>query len=147
MDEIDHRVQSMNADTCAVFTITDKTTNASLGAHAYLSGTSKTNYDVLTVQDSTIICNDAVTVTARAEATDFVAQSRGTVLLSLLGQLEASIQSTSFEVKLGGTSIVNAKGSVQTCTYNSGANDDYDAVLDGIKAAIVAKNITGLTVE
>tara|TARA_B100000131_G_scaffold323153_1_gene380156 strand:+ start:537 stop:3458 length:2922 start_codon:yes stop_codon:yes gene_type:complete len=128
-----------NADTGAVCTVTNGS------AHAYLSGTSKTNYDVLTVQDSTIICNDEKTVTARAEATDFVAQSRGTILLSLLGQLEASIQSTSFEVKLGGTAIVNEKGGIQTCTYTSGASADYDDVLDGIKGQIDGKNITGMT--
>ena len=130
-----------NADTGAVCTVTNGS------AHAYLSGTSKTNYDVLTVQDSTVICNDAVTITARAEATDFVAQSRGTVLLSLLGALEASIQSTTFEIKLGGTAILAEKSSVQTCTYTSGSSADYDDVLDGLKSAIEAKNITGLTVE
>ena len=129
-----------NADTGAACTITNGS------AHAYLTGT-KTNYDITTVQDTTIITNDAVTVTTQAAATDFVAQSRGTVLLSLLGVLEASIQSTSFEIKLGGTAILAEKSSVQTCTYNSGASDDYDAVLDGLKAAIVAKSITGLTVE
>ena len=129
-----------NADTGAACTITNGS------AHAYLTGT-KTNYDITTVQDTTIICNDAVTVTTQAAATDFVAQSRGTVLLSLLGALEASIQSTDFEIKLGGTAILAEKSSVQTCTYTSGASDDYDAVLDGLKAAIVAKSITGLTVE
>jgi len=120
---------------------------ANSSAHTYLTGTSNTNYDVLTVQDTTIITNDLVTVTTQAAATDFVAQSRGTVLLSLLGALEASIQSTSFEIKLGGTAILAEKSSVQTCTYTSGASDDYDAVLDGLKAAIVAKSITGLQVE
>ena len=129
-----------NADTGAACTITNGST------HTYLTGI-KTNYDVTTVQDTTIICNDAVTVTTQAAATDFVAQSRGTVLLSLLGQLESSIQSTDFEIKLGGTAILAEKSSVQTCTYTSGASDDYDAVLDGLKAAIVAKSITGLTVE
>mgnify|MGYP003145986507 CR=1 FL=1 len=127
-----------NADTGAACTITNGS------AHAYLTGT-KTNYDITTVQDTTIICNDAVTVTTQAAATDFVAQSRGTVLLSLLGALEASIQSTDFEIKLGGTAILAEKSSVQTCTYTSGASDDYDAVLDGLKAAVDAKNITGMT--
>ena len=129
-----------NADTGAACTVTNGS------AHTYLTG-ANTNYDVLTVQDTTIICNDLVTVTTQAAPTDFVAQSRGTVLLSLLGALEASIQSTSFEIKLGGTAILAEKSSVQTCTYNSGASDDYDAVLDGLKNAIVAKNITGLSVE
>ena len=129
-----------NADTGAACTITNGS------AHAYLTG-AKTNYDITTVQDTTIICNDAVTVTTQAAATDFVAQSRGTVLISLLGTLEASIQSTDFEIKLGGTAILAEKSSVQTCTYTSGASDDYDAVLTGLKNAIVAKNITGLNVD
>ena len=129
-----------NADTGVQCTVTNG------GAHTYLTGV-KTNYDVLTVQETTIICNEAVTVAKQADTTDFVAQSRGTVLLSLLGALEASIQSTDFEIKLGGTAILAEKSSVQTCTYTSGASDDYDAVLDGLKAAIVAKSITGLTVE
>ena len=128
-----------NADTGAACTITNGST------HAYLTGT-KTNYDITTVQDTTIICNDAVTVTTQAAATDFVAQSRGTILLSLLGALEASIQSTTFEVKLGGTAIVNEKGGIQTCTYTSNSSADYDDVLDGIKGQIDGKNITGLSV-
>ena len=129
-----------NADTGAVCTVTNGS------AHAYLSGASKTNYDVLTVQDATIICNDQKTVTARPDATDFVAQSRGTVLLSLLGQLESTIQSTDFEIKLGGTAIVAEKGSIQTCTYSSQPSDDFDAVLNGLKSDIDSKNITGLDV-
>ena len=124
-----------NADTGVACTVTFPNNSA-----AYLNGV-KTNYDVLTVDAATIITNDLVTVTAKPEPTDFVAKSRGTLLLSLLGQLEASIQSTTFEVKLGGTSI----GSTQTATYTSLATDEVDDVLDGIKAAIDAKSITGMT--
>ena len=128
-----------NADTGAACTITNGS------AHTYLTG-GKANYDILTIQDKTIVTNNLVTVTALPAPTSFVAQSRGTILLSLLGALEASIQSTTFEVKLGGTAIVNEKGGIQTCTYTSGASDDYDDVLDGIKGQIDGKNITGLNV-
>ena len=128
-----------NADTGAACTVTNGST------HTYLTGTSKTNYDVLSVQDTTIITNDAVTVTAQAATTGFVAQSRGTVLLSTQGVLEASIQSTDFEVKLGGTAILAEKSAIQVCTYTSGGTVDFDDVLTGIKAAIDAKNITGMT--
>jgi len=121
----------------------DYTTTES--AAAYLDGV-KTNYDITTVQDTTIICNDIKVITTQAAPTDFVAASRGTVLLNLLGTDETSIQSTSFEIKLGGTAILAEKSSVQTCTYTSGASDDYDNVLDGLKSAIDAKSITGLTV-
>ena len=128
-----------NADTGAACTVTNGS------AHTYLTG-AKTNYDVLTVQDTTIICNDLVTVTTQAAPTDFVAQSRGTVLLSLLGALEDSIQNTNFEIKLGGTSIVNEKGSIQTCAWGSSGTATYDTVLDNLKQQIDNKNITGLTV-
>ena len=128
-----------NADTGAACTVTNGST------HTYLTGTSKTNYDVLSVQDTTIITNDAVTVTAQAATTGFVAQSRGTVLLSTQGVLEASIQSTDFEVKLGGTAILAEKSAIQVCNYTSGGTVDFDDVLTGIKAAIDAKNITGMT--
>jgi hypothetical protein len=128
-----------NADTGIACTVTNGS------AHTYLTGTSKSNYDVLSVLDSTIITNDLVTVTAQAATTGFVAQSRGTVLLSTQGVLEASIQSTDFEVKLGGTAILAEKSAIQVCTYTSGGTVDFDDVLTGIKAAIDAKSITGMT--
>ena len=124
-----------NADTGVACTVTFPGSSA-----AYLNGI-KTNYDVLTVDAATLISNDLVTITAKPEPTDFVAKSRGTLLLSLLGKLDASIQSTEFEVKLGGTSI----GSTQTAAYTSQADDEVDDVLDGIKLNIDARNITGMT--
>ena len=129
-----------NADTGAACTIT----NAGAAA-AYLTGV-KDNYDVLTVQDTTIICNNAVTITAQPEPTTFVAQSRGTILISLLGALEASIQSTTFEVKIGDTAGQNSIGGTKTCTYTSTATDEFDDVLNGIKGKIEDENISGLTV-
>ena len=63
-----------NADTGAACTVTNGS------AHTYLTGTSKANYDVLSVLDTTIITNDTVTVTTQAAPTDFVAQSRGCLL-------------------------------------------------------------------
>ncbi len=104
--------------------------------HVYLTGV-KADYDVLSVQATTIICNNLVEVTTQPTPT-FVAKSRGTLLLS---GTKADMASQTWEVKLGGTSI----GSTQTCTYNSTATDEYDEVLTGIKAAIDAKNITGFT--
>ena len=129
-----------NADTGAACTVTFPNNSA-----AYLNG-AKTNYDVLTVDAATIISNDLVTVTTQPNPTGFVARSRGTILLSLLGQLEASIQSTTFEVKIGDPAGQNSIGSTKTCTYPSTATDDFDDVLDGIKVKIDAENITGLTV-
>jgi len=120
-----------NAATGAACTITNGS------AHSYLTGI-KSNYDVLTVQASTIICNDAVTVTTQAVPA-FVAKSRGTVLLS--GTAEQMFSQT-WKVTVGGSSI----GGNQTATYTSGAADKFDTILTGLKTAIENLSITGLTV-
>ena len=117
-----------NADTGAACTVTNGS------AHAYLSGTSKTNYDVLTVQDSTIICNDEKTVTARPEATDFVAQSRGTLLLS--GKIE-QMQGETFSVTVAGST---------TSSYTAANDADFDEILTNLETKINALSISGLTV-
>ena len=132
-----------NADTGAVCTITDKTAtpNAAIGAHAYLNGI-KSNYDVLTVDAATFITNNTKVITAKAAPT-FVAASRGTILLT---GTPADMLSTSWEVKLGGTAILAEKSAVQVCTASSDSDDEYEDVLTKIKAAIDAKNITGMNV-
>jgi len=120
-----------NADTGVACTITDTATSSALGAHTYLTGV-KTNYDVLTVHDSTIITNNTVTVTTQANPT-FVAQTRGTLIL--LGT-DAQMASETFTATVAG----------QLATYTSQATDGYDEVLAGLKTAIEGKNISGLTV-
>jgi len=129
-----------NADTGAVCTITDKTTNAAIGAHAYLDGT-KSNYDVLTVDAATFITNNSKVITAKAAPT-FVAASRGTVLLT---GTALDMISQDWEVKLGGTAILAEKSAIQVATATSDSDDKYEDVLTKIKAAIDAKNITGMT--
>ena len=116
-----------NADTGAACTITNGS------AHAYLTGT-KTNYDVTTVQDTTIICNDAVTVTTQAAATDFVAQSRGTLLLS--GKIE-QMQGETFSVTVAGST---------TAAYTAPTDADFDQILDDLETKINDLSISGLTV-
>jgi len=116
-----------NADTGAACTITNGAT------HSYLTG-AKTNYDVLTVQDTTIITNDLVTVTTQAAATDFVAQSRGTLLLS--GKIE-QMQGYDFSVTVAGQT---------TSSYTAASNADFDEILDTVKSRIEALSISGLTV-
>ena len=59
-------IRIWNADTGVPCTITDSETSSALGAHSYLSSTARTDYDVLTIQDSTIITNGSVTVAAQA---------------------------------------------------------------------------------
>ena len=117
-----------NADTGAACTITNG------AAHTYLTGTAKTNYDVNTVQDTTIITNDAVTVTTQAAATDFVAQSRGTILLS--GKIE-QMQGETFSVTVAGST---------TAAYTAPTDADFDQILDDLETKINALSISGLTV-
>ena len=122
-------VKIWNASTGAACTITDTATSSALGAHTYLTGV-KTNYDVLTVHDSTIITNNTVTVTTQA-APSFTAQTRGTVIL--LGT-DAQMGSETFTVTVAG----------QTATYTSQSDDGYEEVLDGLRTAIIALNVSGI---
>ena len=120
-----------NATTGVVCTITDTATSSALGAHSYLTGT-KSNYDILTVHDSTLITNNTVTVTVQANPT-FVAQTRGTLLL--LGTAD-EMGSTTFKATVAG----------QLATYSSQSSDGYEEVLTGLKSAIDNLSISGLTV-
>jgi len=116
-----------NADTGAACTVTNGS------AHTYLTG-ANTNYDVLTVQDTTIICNDLVTVTTQAAPTGFVAQSRGTLLLS--GD-KLLMQGETFSVTVAGST---------TAAYTAASDADYDDILNTLKSRIEALSISGLTV-
>ena len=123
-----------NADTGVPCTVTNGS------QHAYLNGV-KANYNVLSVQATTVICNNLVPVTTQPVPT-FVAQSRGTLLINTLPYGESSIQEKDFEIKLGGTSI----GTTRVISHTSTATDDYETVLTALETKINAENITGLTV-
>ena len=110
----------------------DYTTTES--ASAYLTGISRSNYDVLSVQASTIICNDSVTVAKQAAPTDFVAASRGTLLLT--GDL-IQMQSQLFSVTVAGQT---------TAVYRAASDADYDDILNTLKSHIEALSISGMTV-
>lgn len=103
-------------------------------AQNYLTG-ARTNYDIVTVQDTSVITNNTVTAAVRA-APNFVTKTRATLILS------GASESTSYSVTL------NAGGgaSDQTFSTTSGATDTYDTVLTTIKNGIDALNISGLTV-
>ena len=124
-----------NADTGVACTVTFPNNSA-----AYITGV-KTNYDVVSVQATTIITNNLIEVTTQPVPT-FVAKSRGTLLISTLPEGESSIQSQPFEIKLGGTSI----GSTITISHTSGASDTYETILTALETKINAESITGLTV-
>ena len=99
------------------------------GAQAYLTG-DRDNYDVLTVQDTSIITNNKVVAAKVADPT-FVEKTRATLVLSGVAA------SSSFDVTINGSSIT---------THNSSSSDTYDDVLTDLKTAIDGLSISGLTV-
>ena len=99
------------------------------GAQAYLTGV-RTDYDVLTVQDVSIITNKTK-VAAVTAAPSFTANSQGTI--KLIGDSNG----IPYSITVAGTSAI---------TFTSGNTDDYSAVLTNMKTQIDNKNISGLTV-
>ena len=107
------------------------------GCQAYLTGT-QVNYDVLTVHDTTIITNNTIEVTKQDNPT-FTAATRATV--ALLGS-DSQLGSETFTITLSGSGMSGD----QVCTYTSASSDGYEEILDGLKAAVAAKNISGMAV-
>jgi len=113
-----------NAVTFATCTVTYGT-----GAQAYLTG-ARTDYDILTIQDKSIITNKTTTVAKNADPT-FNANRQGTIKLS------GTAHSTKYDVSVAGQAIT---------TYNSSNTDTYDDVLSELKTRIDGLSISGLTV-
>jgi len=112
-----------NAVTFAPCTITYGT-----GAQAYLTGT-RTDYDVLTIQDKSIVTNKTTTVAKNADPT-FHLYRQGTY-------------------KISGTSVETTySGAVagQSWSVTTDNDDTYDDALTKIKTAIDNLNISNLTV-
>ncbi len=109
-------------------------TSAGSLAKTYLTG-ARTNYNILTVQDTSIITNNLITVNATT-APSYTANTKAT--LSLFGAVAGGTDNYS-------VTITPAGGSASTATYNSSSGDSYDDVLTGIRDAIKALNISGLT--
>ena len=112
-----------NAITGAAATITYGT-----GAQAYLTGT-RTDYDILTVQDTSFVTNKLIT-TAVTAAPSFTANSQGTI------KLIGDANNIAYSITVAG----------QTTTFTSGGSDDYAAVLTTMESNINAFNISGLVV-
>ena len=112
-----------NAVTFASATVTYGT-----GAQAYLTG-ARTDYDVLTIQDKSIITNKTTTVNALAAPT-FNANRQGTI------RITGTSLNTTYEVTVAGQSI---------SAYTSGGTTTYDQVLTELKSRIDGLNISGLT--
>jgi len=89
----------------------------------YLTGTKATDYDVLTVQDTTIITNKSITVTTQA-APSFTANKVGTV------KIKAVTPQTTYSVsiKIGSTT--------QIATYTTPDSADIDTILNDLKSDI-----------
>ena len=113
-----------NAVTFAACTVTYGT-----GAQAYLTG-ARTDYDILTIQDKSIITNKTTTVAKNADPT-FNANRQGTIKLS------GTSHSIHYDVSVAGQAIT---------TYHSSNTDTYDDVLSELKTRIDGLSISGLTV-
>ena len=112
-----------NAVTFAACNITYGT-----GAQAYLTG-ARTDYDILTIQDKSIIANKLITAAKTADPT-FNANRQGTI------RITGTSLNTTYEVTVAGQSI---------SAYTSGGTTTYNQVLTELKSRIDGLNISGLT--
>ena len=118
-----------NAVTGAVCTV-----NYGTGAQAYLTG-ARTNYDILTVQDTSIITNN-LKIAAKIADPTFISKTRATLVLT------DNAISSPYSVTL------NAGGGASDRTYSvtSASDETYDSLITKIKDGIDALSISGLTV-
>ena len=116
-----------NAATGVACTVTLDTSTA-VNAVNYLTG-ARTNYDILTVQDTSIITNNLITTAKIADPT-FVEKSKATLILA--------------DVAAGSTFTITINSS--TATVTAASDDTYTDVITDIKTAIDALSISGLTV-
>lgn len=112
------------------------------GAQAYLTATNK-NYDILTIQDTTIVTNKSKVVGTVA-GSSFAANRQASILLNV------AQYSSLYEVAItvGGTTY-NANYTTPTNAANA-ANPTlgltYDETLTGIQSAINGQSVPGLTI-
>ena len=112
-----------NAATFASCSITYGT-----GAQAYLTG-ARTDYDVLTIQDKSIITNKTKVVAKNADPT-FNANRQGTIKITGVSN------DTTYNVSVAGQAI---------SAYTSPSTATYDTVLTELKSRIDGLSISGLT--
>jgi hypothetical protein len=113
-----------NAVTFAAATVTYGT-----GAQAYLTG-ARTDYDILTIQDKSIIANKTTTVAKNADPT-FNANRQGTVRITGVSN------DTTYNISVAGQAI---------SAYTSPNDATYDTVLTELKSRIDGLSISNLTV-
>ena len=92
------------------------------GAQAYLSG-AKTNYKIITVQDTSIVINDSVTVTAQATPT-FNPHRVASI------EVQYVTSNTTYTVDI----VIS--GVTQTATYTTPASADVDTILTSLQSSI-----------
>tara|TARA_Y100000593_G_scaffold45244_1_gene86099 strand:- start:353 stop:2941 length:2589 start_codon:yes stop_codon:yes gene_type:complete len=103
------------------------TVNYGTGAQAYLTG-ARTNYHLLTVQDTSIITNNLITAAKIADPS-FTANKQATLELSGTSVL------ITYVIVVAGTTV----------TVTTDSDDTYDDALTKLKAGIDAASISGLT--
>ena len=96
---------------------------------SYLTGTTANDYDILTVQDTTIVTNKTKTVTTQA-VPSFTANKVGTV------RLRAVTANTTYSVTVNGSTVTNTTGDSASA----------DAILTSLKSSIDGLSISGMTV-
>ena len=111
-----------NATTGAVCDITYGTE-----AQAYLTGV-RTNYDILTVQDTSIITNNLFTVTTIDEP-PFTANKKATLILS-------DTPAGDYNVTIDGTPIDTVS------TGSGGVEQTYDSILSALKTKLTSAGLT-----
>ena len=114
-----------NATSGVAATIT-YTSNANT---SYLTGTTANDYDILTVQDTTIVTNKTKTITAQT-APSFTANKVGTV------RLRAITPNTTYSVTVNGTTV----------SFTTGDASNADGILTSLKNSINGLSISGMTV-
>ena len=102
-------------------------TSTSVNAENYLTG-SRLNYDVLTIQDTSIISNNLITA-AKVADPSFATNRQATLVLS------GSPVSNVYTVTVAGSSI----------THTSNTSGTYDTILTALKSSIDSLSISGLS--
>ncbi len=116
-------IWNVTSGVAATITYTDSANTS------YLTGTTANDYDILTVQDTTIVTNKTKTVTTQA-APSFTANKVGTV------RLRAVTANTTYSVTVNGSTVTNTTGD----------SADADTILTSLKNSIDGLSISGMTV-
>lgn len=117
------------------------TVNYTGSARNYLTALASDDYQVLTVQDTSIVVNKKKVVTARS-GPSFTANSVGTVLI------KAVEYSSTYKVIVNGTDYQYQTYNADTFSTDTATDTklNADTILTGLKSAIDAASISGLTV-